>query len=431
MVKMFDYYRISRTKKFHLFSILSFALIVCIISFSDNLVSNLSISHSVVFVSKTNSQQPLKSTFVHKPLFYKKEEINEPSYIIKEEEQEQEQEEEDHVNLVAPYNLTEEERISWFRKKLPEFSILKSTRLSSQFNSRVNNFLITRSCSVQFFMTWISPASSFGRREFFALETLFKAHPKGCLIILSQTLDTSRGVKILRPLIQLGYKVLAVTPELSFLFNDTPVESWFDDLKNGKKDPGEIPLAQNLSNLIRLAVLYKYGGVYLDTDFIILKDVSRLRNSIGAQSIGANGKWTRLNNAVLIFDKEHPLLYKFMEEFAFSFNGNKWGQNGPYLVSRVVEKLMISTNRDEFNFTVLPPIAFYPVDWIRIAGFFMKFNSRSQSRWIEAKLLQLSGKTYGVHLWNRQSSSMKIEQGSIIGRLISDHCLLCKDIYSS
>ncbi|KAM3340493.1 lactosylceramide 4-alpha-galactosyltransferase [Capsicum galapagoense] len=420
MFKMFDYYKKSRTKSFHLFSILSFALIIFVITFSDRLISNFSSSHSIAFVSKNSSEQPLRSTFVHKSILSKKEKI------VKEEE-----EIEDHVNLMPLFNLTEEQRISWFKKKLTEFSILKSTRLSRQFSSRVNKFVNTKSCRVQLFMTWISPANSFGRREFFALETLFKSHPKGCLIILSRTLDTPRGARILSPLTQLGYKVVAVTPELSFLFNSTPVESWFDDLKNGRKDPGEIPLAQNLSNLIRLAVLYKYGGVYLDTDFIILKDFSRLRNSIGAQSISANGNWTRLNNAVLIFDKKHPLLYKFMEEFAFSFDGNKWGQNGPYLVSRVVERLMTSTQKNQLNFTVLPPISFYPVDWIRIPGFFMKSNTRSHSRWIEAKLLQLSGETYGVHLWNKQSSSMKIEQGSIIGRLISEHCLLCKDIYSS
>ncbi|CAN4118195.1 unnamed protein product [Withania somnifera] len=423
MLKMFDYYRKSRTKKFHLFSVLSFALIIFIITFSDSLISNFSSSHSIAFVSKTSSQQPLKSTFVQKPFLSKKEKVKHEAYIIKEEE--------DHVNLVPPFNLTVEQRISWFKKNLPEFSILKSTRLSRQFNSRVNKFLSTRNCKVQFFMTWISPANSFGTREFFALETLFKSHPKGCLIILSQTLDTPRGGRVLNPLTQLGYKVVALTVELSFLFNSTPVELWFDDLKKGKKDPGEIPLAQNLSNLIRLAVLYKYGGVYLDTDFIILKDFSTLRNSIGAQSISTNGNWTRLNNAVLIFDKNHPLLYKFMEEFAFSFDGNKWGQNGPYLVSRVVERLMSSAEKNQLNFTILPPISFYPVDWIRISGFFMKLNTTTYSRWIEAKLLQLRGETYGVHLWNKQSSSMKIEQGSIIGRLISDHCLLCKDIYSS
>ncbi|CAL5422741.1 unnamed protein product [Camellia sinensis] len=61
-------------------------------------------------------------------------------------------------------------------------------------------------------------------------------------------------------------------------------------LLSREQNRGEIPLAQNLSNLIRLVILYKYGGVHLDTDFITLKDFSRLRNSIEEQSIDATGR---------------------------------------------------------------------------------------------------------------------------------------------
>lgn len=339
----------------------------------------------------------------------------------------------DYISMVPPVNLSVEERISWFKKTLPDFEILKSTPKSLLFGKRVNDFFGSDDddddhCKVKFFMTWISPASLFRDREVLALETLFKSNPNGCLMILSRSMDSVRGLKLLNPIMKHGFKVVAVTPDLSFLFKNTPAESWFDDLKSGNKDPGEIPLAQNLSNLIRLAVLYKYGGVYLDTDFIVLKDFSRLRNSIGAQSSNAFGKWTRLNNAVLIFDKNHPLLYKFLEEFASTFNGNRWGHNGPYLVSRVASKF--ATSKD-LNFTILPPMAFYPIYWTKIEGFFMKPHDRATSNWVNAKLLQLSGETYGVHLWNRQSSRLRIEEGSIMGRLISKHCIICNHIYSS
>ncbi|KAK1355738.1 hypothetical protein POM88_048994 [Heracleum sosnowskyi] len=142
-----------------------------------------------------------------------------------------------------------------------------------------------------------------------------------------------------------------VTPNLSFLFKSTPAaESWFDDLKSGNMDPGKIPLAQNLSNLIRLTVYYKYGGVYLDTDFIVLKDFSGLRNSIGAQSSNAFGNWTR------------------------------WGHNGPYLVSRVASRF--ATSKD-LNFTIFPPMAFYPIYWKKIEGFLL---DRATSKWVDAKL---------------------------------------------
>lgn len=329
--------------------------------------------------------------------------------------------------FVPPLNATEGERIAWLQRKLPKLDIFKSDRVTRQFHSRVLQFF-DPGCDVRVFMTWISPATSFGSREFLAVETLFKAHPNGCLMILSRTLDSVRGYRILKPLIDRRFKVQAVTPDLSFLFDDTPAETWLNDIKRGNKDPGEIPLAQNLSNLMRLAVLYKYGGVYLDTDFIVLKPLTGLRNSIGAQSVDVASKnWTRLNNAVLIFDMKHPLLWSFLEEFASTFDGNRWGHNGPYLVSRVVQRVETTPG---LNFIVLPPMAFYPVDWTKIGGLFERPKSEAQSRWVKAKLLQLSGDTYGVHLWNKQSSSLLIEEGSIMGKLISDHCIICKDVYS-
>ncbi|KAJ6871338.1 hypothetical protein NC652_036875 [Populus alba x Populus x berolinensis] len=124
----------------------------------------------------------------------------------------------------------------------------------------------------------------------------------------------------------------------------------------------------------------------------------------------------------------HPLLLKFIEEFASTFDGNKWGHNGPYLVSRVVQRV---AERPGYNFTILPPMAFYPVGWNRIDGFFKKPENKVESRWVNAKLLQLSGEPYGIHLWNRQSSRFSIEEGSVMGRLISDHCVICEYKYSS
>ncbi|KAG4184299.1 hypothetical protein ERO13_A09G164400v2 [Gossypium hirsutum] len=312
------------------------------------------------------------------------------------------------------------------RRKLPENEIFRSDELTEKFHGRVQEFF-NHKCEVQFFMTWIS-TESFGAREILAVESVFKAHPHGCLMILSRTLDSAQGHMILKPLLDRGFKVQAVTPDLPFLLNNTPAEAWFNDIKSGEKDPGGIPLAQNLSNLMRLAALYKYGGVYLDTDFIVLKSFKGLKNTIGAQSINSAKNWTRLNNAVLVFDKNHPLLYKFIEEFALTFDGNKWGYNGPYMVSRVVHRV---EGRPGYNFTILPPVAFYPVDWIKIVSLFKVPSQQADPKWFEAKLQELNEKSYGLHLWNKQSSKLMVEEGSAMGKLLSEHCVLCNQIYSS
>ncbi|MED6209250.1 hypothetical protein PIB30_052942 [Stylosanthes scabra] len=289
---------------------------------------------------------------------------------------------EENEDLMIPLpQMTKTQRIEWFRSQLPKLQMLKS-RNDSSFHARVSNFF-TQNCSTFFHAIWLSPAKFFGQREFMTMDTLLKVHPQGCLLILSSSMDSALGYRILKPLIDRGLKVLAIAPDLPFLVLNTPAESWLDELKSGNKDPGSVPLFNNLSNLIRLTILYKYGGVYLDIDLIFLKDVSPLRNTIGAQNMDpVTKRWLRLNNAVMVFDKKHPILWEFIEEFAKTFDGNRWGHNGPYMVSRVVGSI---GNTPGYEITILPPKAFYPVDWNKIPEYYKKPGDENGSIWVENK----------------------------------------------
>ncbi|XAR66440.1 hypothetical protein NMG60_11012675 [Bertholletia excelsa] len=309
------------------------------------------------------------------------------------------------------------------RKRKPTLQFLHSGAPRNLFSTRTKEFLGVNSCEIRIFMTWISSINSFGERELLVIESLFKSHPKGCLIIVSSSMDSRRGRGILRPFLNKGFHVTAISPDFNYLFKQTPAETWYNRLKKGDVDPGEVSLGQNLSNLLRLALLYKFGGVYIDTDVVVLKSLVKLKNVIGAQAIDSEtGNWSRLNNAVMIFDKYHPLLYKFIEEFALTFDGNKWGHNGPYLVSRVVSRVQ---GRPGFDFEVMPPMAFYPVNWSRIHGLFSGPRNETHSRWLRRKLGHIQGKSYAVHLWNRQSRMIKIEEGSIISQIMSNCCVFC------
>ncbi|EFH64369.1 alpha 1,4-glycosyltransferase family protein [Arabidopsis lyrata subsp. lyrata] len=294
-----------------------------------------------------------------------------------------------------------------------------------RFKTKFKSFLSKSSCESLFFMTWISSIESFGDRERFTIESLFKFHPNSCLILVSNSFDCDRGTLILKPFTDKGLKVLPIKPDFAYIFKDTSAEKWFERLKKGTFSPGVIPLEQNLSNLLRLVLLYKYGGIYLDTDVIILKSLSNLHNVIGAQTVDpVTRKWSRLNNAVLIFDKNHPLLKRFIDEFSRTFNGNKWGHNGPYLVSRVIARINISSSSD-LGFSVLPPSAFYPVDWTRIKGFYRAPTSETEANWLRKRLTHLRKNTFAVHLWNRESKKLRIEEGSIIHQLMSYSCIFC------
>ncbi|CAL1375466.1 unnamed protein product [Linum trigynum] len=109
-----------------------------------------------------------------------------------------------------------------------------------------------------------------------------------------------------------------------------------------------------LSNLLSLALLYKFSGIYLNTDVVVQWSLAGLRNSIGAQTFGRN----------------RPLVYRFIVEFARTFDGNKWGHNNDlYLGLRVVERV-VDAGDSGFNFTVQSLAVFHPVDWNMILALF-------------------------------------------------------------
>ncbi|XLT38308.1 hypothetical protein HN873_069600 [Arachis hypogaea] len=134
-------------------------------------------------------------------------------------------------------------------------------------------------------MTWISPLKAFGVRELLSVESMFKSHREACLVIVSKSMDSDTGTQILNPFVKKGFRVTASAPDFKYIFKGTHAESWFQKLKEGNVNPGEVFLGQNLSNLLRLALLYKFGGAYIEADVVVLKIFSKLRNTIGALNL--------------------------------------------------------------------------------------------------------------------------------------------------
>ncbi|CAL5015796.1 unnamed protein product [Urochloa decumbens] len=270
--------------------------------------------------------------------------------------------------------------------------LLRSTPQTRRFAARADELFAAPCAGGRFFMTWLSPLAQLG------------------------------------PFLERGLRVAVASPDFAYLLDGTPAESWLTAMKRGGVKPGSVPLGQNLSNLLRLALLYRYGGAYLDADVVVLRPFAGvLRNAVGAQAVDeATGEWRRLNNAVMVFDAAHPLLREFIAEFAAAFDGSKWGHNGPYLVSRVAARLRHHRSPEGLGgLTVLPPRAFYPVHWSKIAGMFVAPKDGKGERWVKAQVESIRGGSYGIHLWNRESRTLEVEEGSVIGRLISDSCLFC------
>ncbi len=107
----------------------------------------------------------------------------------------------------------------------------------------------------------------------------------------------------------------------------TPLESW--------NNTGKYTSA-NAANAWRLLITYKLGGMYLDFDIITMSRSLFLQNT-NLHTITWETS-TFYNGAYMNFPERHdPLLLALMEEFVAGFNGDKWGNNGPRLMDRVIK----------------------------------------------------------------------------------------------
>ncbi|CAG0914411.1 unnamed protein product [Notodromas monacha] len=64
------------------------------------------------------------------------------------------------------------------------------------------------------------------------------------------------------------------------------------------------------SDILRFATMYKYGGLYMDTDVIVLRSMDDLGNAVGLQEYTRQGAVP----GIMSFRKHHPIMAECLEE---------------------------------------------------------------------------------------------------------------------
>ncbi|XP_048205275.1 lactosylceramide 4-alpha-galactosyltransferase [Perognathus longimembris pacificus] len=246
-----------------------------------------------------------------------------------------------------------------------------------------------------------------------SVESAARAHPESRVVVLMKGLPAGGAP----PPRHLGTSLLGCFPnvrlerlDLEALFRGTPLAAWHA-ARPGRWQP--YPLAV-LSDAARLALLWKRGGVYLDTDFIVLRSLRSLRNALGAQSRFV------LNGAFLAFERRHAFLALCMRDFVAHYNGWVWGHQGPQLLTRVFKRWCSTRSlRDRHacrGVTALPPQAFYPIRWQDWKRYFQDISPRALARLLNA--------TYAVHVWNKKSHGTRLPASSrvLLAQLHARYC---------
>lgn len=290
------------------------------------------------------------------------------------------------------------------------------------FSEFLEQFLMDSRCSLRVFMAWTTPPWTYTVRYQRGLESLLYFHPHACVVVFSETIE----LNFFKSFVEEGYKVAVVMPNLEELLEGTPADVFASIWLTWKK----IGLFHiHYTELLRLAALYKYGGIYIDTDVIILKPLDLPHNTVGAETMDNHTQ--RLNGAVMAFDRFSPFLLDCIEEFAATYDDQLSEFNGAGLLTRVADRIV---GEDDKRWKELPgklkirqPYAFFPLNSSDIRRYFIAPVGKQQ-QWEQDALLKITlYRSVALHFWNQRTSRLVPEVGSLVERLINYHCIRCHE----
>ncbi|DBA66171.1 TPA: Lactosylceramide 4-alpha-galactosyltransferase [Trebouxia sp. C0005] len=209
----------------------------------------------------------------------------------------------------------------------------------------------------------------------------------------------------------------AVLVDIKSCFANTPLQPWLDSPQLASA----LFRQQNIADALRLAVIYKNGGTYLDLDIIALQDKAfSLAGALSAQKActeGCEEGW--LNNAYLSFPPQHPFMYQLLIAFVLKFEGSLWGHGGPVLVSTLYSTLLcadpIAAQSECAGVDVLPAQRLSPVGWTDAQQRLSSMPSQPEFDFHDPEV-------WAVHVYHSAWNKTCIPRPSVLAEILLEHC---------
>ncbi|XP_068208654.1 lactosylceramide 4-alpha-galactosyltransferase-like [Palaemon carinicauda] len=270
-----------------------------------------------------------------------------------------------------------------------------------------NIFLIETSCnSKPKYRSWCSA------------ESMAQQNPKAIVwyIFTSPEVDLSDG--LVEQLLQKYKNLRLATVHLDDVFEGTPLEELYRT--SAWHSNGTLWPAANLSNMMRIAMVWQAGGFYSDSDVICISPVTELKNVIGLASFNL------VNGANFHFDRHHPMVKKFMLYLNEHFNPFVWGKNGPQTVSAVLRSVcnenilyqgLVCDNTKILSHTAFNPIQPHQRSMLFLATAVQDLRKRFQG-------------SYAIHFWNRETRIYPVvkESGTIYDLASKNFCPFSREL---
>ncbi|XP_018016039.1 alpha-1,4-N-acetylglucosaminyltransferase-like [Hyalella azteca] len=187
----------------------------------------------------------------------------------------------------------------------------------------------------------------------------------------------------------------------------------------------------------RVALVYKFGGLYSDMDVIALRPLVGATNFIALQ----DDEIGYLNPAIHRMRRHHPMLLRIMKHVAANYNGQTWAANGPTATSDLarllgcdlkpvgLDRLLNATHNQTSQ--PITPHQTEECDWVALwSNAFMAVNFRAayklflgpEKNETSPPIQTLYPDSLGLHFYNYMTRDKEVQSGSHMHRLASEFC---------
>jgi len=122
-------------------------------------------------------------------------------------------------------------------------------------------------------------------------------------------------------LTEAGYKLEVQSYNLEELVEESPAWKFTEKLQEAKRGQFWYYYYSHQTDLLRYLILFKWGGVYMDTDVIIVRPVDSLRTNVIAYE---DPYHKSANGAFIKFEKGNLFIKECLEDFPESYSSWLW-----------------------------------------------------------------------------------------------------------
>ena len=307
-------------------------------------------------------------------------------------------------------------------------------------------------------LLWMTTAATFSIRNQWSLESLLRQHPCADVRIVAPLLPED----FFQTFADLGYSVRIVPLDLTTLAPYTPAAGepgyrWVQSMEQHKKKEF---FAVHVADILRMLILYKEGGTYMDFDHIVLRPMMHLQNAIGSEicrpsnpdcvtgmqlarfnvtreltttmdtsSLPAsllarsrfdeNVDYTPCNGVLINWRPDHAVYRILLSLADQEYDPDCWGCLGPRLLGRVLQRGLMDEDllaKLAGSFHLLQSGLLYPFDYGTVSAELKSFND-------DTALFMCAFKSIGIHFFGKMSTNIKMRDGSTIQRVVAESTL--------